>query len=148
MMHMFWKNLFERTSASLFALLFLFFSISSGIAMASPVHASSMPVPDLQDHSMHAGYSGKDTDQKLVQQRNQTATTGHTNNACAALCQTNTTKPDVSLPVADKDDDDETFDDDTVTLSTCPQATDGPEPIYEDRVLKVPLYLKNCLLRI
>jgi hypothetical protein len=145
---MFWKNLFERTSASLFALLFLFFSISSGIAMASPVHASSMPVPDFQDHSLHAGYSSENTDQKLVQQRDQTTTTGHTNNACAALCQTNTTKPDVSLPVADKDDDDETFNEDTNNQSICLQATDDPEPIYEDRVLKVPLYLKNCLLRI
>jgi len=147
-MHMFWKNLFERTSASFLALLFLFFSISSGIAMASPVHASSMPVPDMQDHSMHPGYSGEDTDQKLVQQRDPT-TTAHTNNACLALCQTNTTtKPVASLPVADKEEDDETFDDDTVGLSICTQATDDPEPIYEDRVLKVPLYLKNCLLRI
>jgi len=155
---MFGKKLFERLFASLPALLFLAFSMTTGLVMTSPVHAASMTstavTSSAQDHAEHLGYTAdnKNTiDDSYGAQEHGTATmASHTNNACAALCQTNTTtKTDLSLPVSEKEDEDDIFDDEEANRSSyCLPATNDLAPVYKERKLKVPLYLKNCLLRI
>lgn len=150
-MHMLEKNLFEKISASFFVALFLFFSLSSSILMASPAHASTMPMPtkSAQDHSTHVAHASEEGASNTQTQQHAVAIASHTTNACAALCQTSTTtKPSVSLPSSEKEEDDEIFDDDTTSKSECPPAINDPAPVYQERSLKVPLYLRHCLLRL
>jgi hypothetical protein len=149
---MFEVNFLKRVTASLFTLLFLTFLLTTALLTARPALAVTIPgyTSTTQDHSAHSdGANEKIEDDYQAQKHTATAMASHTNNACAALCQTSTTtKPTLLLPNSEKEKDDDIFylEDDRHTY--CPKPTDDSKPVYKERELKVPLYIKNCLLRI
>jgi len=147
---MFQNYINKKLSASLLALLFLLFPLSTGIAMTGSAHASMMPdLRNEQDYSAHLRVSVEESAEDYDYQSQSSVAPHNLSSTCAALCQTNTTtNPTASLPVSEKEKDDEIYDEHDSHQTICFLATDDAEPVYEDRKLKVPLYLKNCLLRL
>lgn len=148
---MFRIKLNERFSAIILALIFLFLSVGAGISMANPLHVSAMVQPKTQqNHSTHLMRNVQNIQNGVpAQQQSRSSSTSHMTKSCAALCQTSTsTNSVVLMPISEKEKDDDKFVLKADENSICPLARNDSEPIFEERELKVPLYLKNCLLRI